>query len=361
MNCFDLWLADVKISNCEKTLLIRRFNDSQNLLYHISDNQIRNICSQKTIDTLLSTWNEDKYKKLCDNLLEKGIETVNITENIYPYRLKNINDAPFLLFYKGNIQKLNENKSAAIVGSRKSTYYGKNISNLISRELSTYNINIISGLAAGIDGFAHKSCLDAEGYTCAVLGSGIDVIYPKKNTDLYNDIGRKGCLLSEYMPGTPPYAYNFPYRNRIISGLSDIVIVIEAGYKSGSLITANAALNQGKDVMAVPGSVFSEMSKGTNELIKDGAYVFTCTDDILYLLGIDWKKKIKNNVSHINISADEQRVIKFIGSTPVHIDNIIKLSNIDIKQLYELLFELQLKNEIICLAGNYYAKIQNEL
>lgn len=351
----------MKISNFQKTLLIKKFNNSENLLYHITDSQIGNICLPKTADMLLSIWNENKYRNLYEYLLQKGISTVNITEDIYPYKLKNIDDAPFLLFYRGNIQKLNENKSVAIVGSRNFTYYGKNTANLISKELSTYNINIISGLAAGIDGFAHRSCLDSNGYTCAVLGSGIDIIYPKKHTVLYNDISARGCLLSEYMPGTPPYAYNFPYRNRIISGLSDVVIVIEAGYKSGSLITANTALNQGRDVMSVPGSIFSEMSKGTNGLIKDGAYVFTCIDDVLYLLGMDCSKKMKNNIVHSKLSSDEQKVISFIGSTPIHIDNIIKLSNIDIKQLYELLFELQLKNEIICLAGNYYAKIQNEL
>ena len=136
-------------------------------------------------------------------------------------------------------------------------------------------------MAKGIDTFAHESCLDNESYTCAVLGSGLDIIYPKQNLKIFNKIVEKGAVISEFVPGTPPYAYNFPQRNRIISALSDIIIVVEAGEKSGSLITANLALEQGKDVMAVPGSIFSYESKGTNKLIKDGAFPLTSANAIL--------------------------------------------------------------------------------
>ncbi len=186
---------------------------------------------------------------------------------------------------------LNEGYNISIVGSRKYSNYGKDVTKIICSDLCANNINIISGMAKGIDTFAHESCLNNEGYTCAVLGSGLDIVYPKENIKIFNKIVEKGCVISEFLPGTPPYAYNFPQRNRIISALSDIIIVIEAGEKSGSLITANLALEQGKDVMAVPGSIFSDESKGTNKLIKDGAFPLTCTNDIFNLIGIEMKNQ----------------------------------------------------------------------
>jgi DNA processing protein len=215
-------------------------------------------------------------------------------------------------------------------------------------------------MAKGIDYFANKSCLDNEGYTCAVLGSGLDIVYPKENLKIFNKIVRNGCVISEYLPGTPPYAYNFPLRNRIISALSDIIIVIEAGEKSGSLITANLALEQGKDVMAVPGSIFSNESKGTNKLIKDGAFPLTCVNDIFNLMGIEIKNEKKTTISSFN-SEIHKGIYSIINDSPLHINDIIRVTNIDIKQLYEVLFEMQIKNEILCLSGNYYVRVNNKI
>ena len=156
-----------------------------------------------------------------------------------------------------------------------------------------------------------------------------------------------------------PYSFNFPARNRIISALGDVILIVEAGYKSGSLITASSALEQGKDVMVVPGSIFSDQSRGANKLIKDGAYVFTAMEDIFDLLGIKNKSVGTNN--NINISSKEERIFSILSSDPIHIDDIIRITNVDIKQLYEVLFELQLKNAIMCLSGNYYVKINSTI
>ena len=150
-------------------------------------------------------------------------------------------DAPYMLFYKGDIKHLNENVNVSIVGSRKYTSYGENVANIISDSLCDNNISIVSGMARGIDSVAHLKCVQKNSYTCAVLGSGLDVIYPKENLKLYNKILENGCIISQFLPGTKPYAYNFPIRNRIISGLSSLIIIIEAGIKSGSLITATSA------------------------------------------------------------------------------------------------------------------------
>ncbi|KAA8675038.1 DNA-processing protein DprA, partial [Clostridium sp. HV4-5-A1G] len=310
----------------------------------------------KIYDELKKSWNEGRLKDLMEYSLEEGIETVNCCEKNYPYKLKNYDDSPAILFYKGDIDILN-NVSIAIVGARDCSLYGKNAALLIGREISANNLNIISGMARGIDSCAHRAAIENDGYTCAVLGSGIDVVYPRESRGLYEDILKKGCVISEFIPKTKPYPYNFPMRNRIISGLSDVVIVIEAGDKSGALITAGCALEQGKDVMAVPGSIFSPKSKGANNLIREGAYVFTCMEDLFQMLPVEYTKE--KCVKDHRLNAEEEKICKIIGHIPIHIDEICRVTDIDIKRLYELLFELQLKGEIICLQGNYYAKIED--
>ena len=360
MNIYDLWFASVKMSNKIKNYLLKNFKSTREIYIHSIFNRDSIFVSKdynKIYGELKKAWNRDKLESLLEYSLNEGIESVNSCAEKYPYRLKNYDDSPSVLFYKGNIDILN-NVSVAMVGARDCSLYGKNVALLIGREISMNNLNIISGMARGIDGCCHRAAVENGGYTCAVLGSGIDVVYPRENKKLYDDILKKGCILSEFIPQTKPYPYNFPMRNRIISGLSDLVIVIEAGNKSGALITAGCALEQGKDVMAVPGSICSSKSKGTNTLIREGAHVFTCMEDLFQILPVKYMKKryMKNH----RLNVDEEKICKFIGHIPVHIDEICRVTDIDIKRLYELLFELQLKDEIICLQGNYYAKIQDD-
>ncbi len=212
------------------------------------------------------------------------IEEISIDSEDYPKQLKEIYDPPLKLYVLGNKQLLKE-KGIAIVGSRKATEYGKNVAQQISKQLSEAGINIISGLALGIDSYAHLGTLQKEniGKTIAVLGSGLDKIYPKENIELARRIIKSGgCIVSEYPIGTSASKLNFPQRNRIISGLSKGVLVVEAGEKSGSLITADFALEQGREVFAVPGDINKENSKGTNDLIKQGAKIVTSYIDIMY-------------------------------------------------------------------------------
>ena len=360
MNIYDLWFASVRMSNKIKINIINRFSNIQEIYEkNIYDNNY--IYSVKKNDKiymeLKKAWNTEKLQNLMEYCLKEGIKTVNFYEEDYPERLKNYDDSPPVLFYKGNIKNLNNNLNVALVGARDCSFYGENITSLISKEVSINNINVISGMARGIDSCAHRASIESGGYTCGVLGSGVDVIYPSKNKKLYEDILQKGCVLSEFIPKTRPYAYNFPLRNRIISGLSDVIIIVEAGDKSGALITAGCALEQGKDVMAVPGSVFSSKSRGTNKLIRDGAHVFTCLQDLFQLLSLSYMNK--NYKKEDILNDKEEKILKIIGQIPRNIDEICRITNIDIKQLYELLFELQLKNKIICLSGNYYVKIES--
>lgn len=206
---------------------------------------------------------------------------IDLNSKYYPEKLKNINGKPRELYCLGNLELLNY-KSIAVIGSRNYSNYGKRAAMEFSYNLAKQNICIVSGMARGIDSFAHEATLKAKGKTIAVLGSGLDVIYPKESIKLYEDIIKNdGLIISEYLLGTPPRKQNFPARNRIISGLSDGVLVIEARKNSGTNITVDFALEQGKDVFVIPGDIYSKTSDGTNFLIKEGAIPVTDYKDIL--------------------------------------------------------------------------------
>lgn len=356
MNDYDIWFSMVKLPQNEKIKLIKEFKNSQNIWYYKKQQMILNY---KVNEALKLEWNQNEIDSIKRRISLNNISTVTINDELYPKKLRNYEDAPWIIFFRGDIKNINLFQSVAIVGARKCTVYGINAAKVIAKELSYNKINVISGMAKGIDTAAHISSIESNGYTCAVLGSGIDVIYPKDNKNLYNELVSKGAVISEFLPGTEPFAYNFPVRNRIISALSDIIIIVEADNKSGSLITANIALEQGKDVMAVPGSIFSNMSRGTNKLIKDGAYPLTSIEDIEEILGKKFNKKevVKSGI----LEGVTKKIYTILSNNPIHVDDIIRISNIDIKQLYEVLFELQLKNEIISLPGNYYAKLHSKI
>lgn len=355
MNNYELWLANAKISNNEKINLIKKYKTAESLWYHTIHNDYNGMDNSEAIKILKRGWNKEELDGIDVYIRKNGIKYVTYMDNKYPEKLRFIDNAPYILFYYGEIERLNQGSAVSLVGSRKCSPYGISVTKFITKDICANNISVISGMAKGVDSYAHKTVLENGGFTCAVLGCGIDIIYPKENRILYYEILKSGCIISEFMPGVQPLTYNFPLRNRIISALSDVVIIVEAGIKSGSLITASTAVDQGKDVIAVPGSIFSDQSQGTNRLIKDGAYPFTCLEDVYDLLGIkrvDDTERIKP-VRNEN----ENKIFNILTDSPLHIDDIIRMADIDIKLLYELLFEMQLRDEIMCLAGNYYVKM----
>lgn len=241
-------------------------------LFFLNESNIMEMCN-KSNDELIKRY--EKYMK------EKNILMVNITDKEYPKKLKNIYAPPITLFLKGNIELLNKN-IVAVIGCRIASKYGISTTRNLAYKLASKNIVIVSGLARGIDKVAHEGALRARGGTIAVLGSGVDVVYPPENIDVYKNIlDNNGLIISEYIVGTKATPENFPARNRIISGISDGVVVVEAKKKSGSMITVDFALEQGKNVYAVPGNICSINSEGTNELIKQGAKIVTSYEDIL--------------------------------------------------------------------------------
>jgi DNA processing protein len=283
-----------------------------------------------------------------ESLATLGFDVITIYDTDYPQELLDIPDSPMVLYKKGEILP-SDHISMGIVGSRKATNYGKWAAERFARELVNLGVTIVSGMAAGIDSIAHRTALENSGRTIGILGNGLDNTYPKSNSRLYKDAVDNGALISEFPPGTPPYNFHFPMRNRIISGLSLGVIVVEAQERSGSLITAHHALVQGKDVFAVPGNINSIYSKGTNMLIRDGAKPLLDMDDILEEVRELQLLKKTNDIDRLNeadLSETEKKVLDYLKEGPVHSDLIVLRSGLDIQTVISTLTILELKGII---------------
>lgn len=277
-----IWLASVEgLGPVKKLALLNKFK-SVKKIYNATEKEILKVdgMSDKIVQNMQKAKDAKLLEKYEKYILKNDIKIINISDDNYPAKLKNIYAPPITIFAKGDISLLNS-KSIAIVGSREPSKYGIYVAEKFSKELSKEGIAIVSGLAKGIDTFAHVGALSSFGKTIAVLGSGIDVVYPKENAKYYREISEKGLIISEYIVGTAPESKNFPQRNRIISGLSDGVLVVEARKNSGTMITTDFALEQGKELYVIPGNITSNLSAGTNNLIKEGAKLVTDVYEIL--------------------------------------------------------------------------------
>jgi len=295
-----------------------------------------------------------RIAELCRN---KGIDIIAFEDERYPQRLKTIKPLCPVLYVKGVIPKGIDGFSIAVVGTRRPTEYGFFCAKYIAQELADNGIIVVSGMAEGIDGAAQRQVLDNQGQTVAVLGSSADYPYPYINRDIYNRISKSGAIISEYPPITKPFRQNFPVRNRIISGLCAGTVVIEAGERSGALITAHWALEPGKDILAVPGEITSAQSAGTNLLIKDGAIMVTKAQDIIDyydgIYSINKKEIKKEKTSELEVSSEAQRVLSFLSKTPIHISELSERSQISIAELSVSIIELEIADKIICQAGGF--------
>lgn len=296
---------------------------------------------------------ETKAQEIIQKCNEKNIKVIYYTHSLYPKILKEIPDPPVVLYVKGNLPIKEE--SISVVGSRKFTSYGKIVTEKIVSELSELGINIISGLATGIDTIAHKTALKKDGFTTAVLGSGVDIIFPKENQKLYWEIVEKGCVISEYPPETKPTKYTFPQRNRIIAGLSYGTIVTEASETSGALITAKLANDYGRVVFSIPANINNPYAKGNNLLIKEGAVPLTELEDIKISIPFLFDKKEREETEDADISKEELLILNIL-SEPKHIDTLIEESNFSFDQISEILFNLELKDLVESKDGFYIRK-----
>ena len=314
--------------------------------------------SQQYYVKKINEFNLEFFKSQLDALV---INIISYDDEVYPSLLKEIEFPPLILYSYGQKELLQEPK-IAVVGPRDMTEYGEQACRFFSSELSP-ELTIVSGLALGIDAIAHQSALDKFGKTIAVLGCGVDVVYPKKNIELYDEIKQKGLLISEYPPGTQPNQYFFPQRNRIISGLCDAVLIVEASLKSGSLITARMALEQNRDVFAVPGSIFSAQAHGVHKLIQDGAKCVHEVQDIVGDVSIYYDlfkdKKESNKVDGkrdlMFENHNEQRLYDVLSQTPKSIDDLVKESGLFVTDLLPILTQFEFKAIVDVGAGQVYS------
>jgi DNA processing protein len=277
----------------------------------------------------------------------------------FPAILKKIYDPPVVLFVNGELRPEDEN-ALAVVGTRTPTEYGKIVAERLTAALVGHRVTIVSGLARGVDTVAHQTALKSGGRTVAVLGSGLDVIYPPENRRVAQEISQHGAVISEYFFGAKPDAVNFPRRNRIISGLTLGTIVVEAGESSGALITAQAALEHGREVFAVPGSIFSPKSLGPNRLIQEGAKLITSVDDILVELPQQYDMFSQSPIaapSAIQFNENEQKIMSLLSHEPVHIDLLSRQASMPASQLLAVLLDLEFKNAVKQLPGKFFVKL----
>ncbi len=309
-------------------------------------------------------------EKLLHYLEENGIGLVDISRDDYPGLLRQIYYPPLLLFKKG-IKNIGTGFNIAVVGSRRCTAYGREVAEDIGRNLSRLGITVVSGLAIGIDSCAHRGALKEKGGSIGVLGCGIDVIYPPENRTLFKNMQENGAIITEFFPGTPPLRQNFPVRNRIISGLCRGVVIIEAGEKSGAVITGETALRQDREVFAVPGSIFSTQSRGCHRLIKSGAKLVEGIDDILeelsqYFAGKhgNLKKEARSpepgsgeDPDKNGLSRDQRKVYDALRHKPGTLENIVRATGIEVKEALRILAALELKKLAYEDSSGKYIKV----
>lgn len=345
----------LRIVNIKDNIILRLMNSFEEYqdIFKLSDEQLR--IYFKLDEITISLLHKSKDVDLKNEILKLkklGINIISLKDENYPIGLKNISQPPVFLYYIGDINILQGN-IIGVVGTRRPTIYGKKVCEKITSELVDSNIFTVSGLAYGIDAVCHKTTLEKNGKTIAVVGSGLDVPYPTENKKYWVEIAKEGLLISEFPLGTPPFAHNFPKRNRIIVGLSKGIIVIESKEKGGSLITASLALEEGRDVFAVPGDINSPASVGTNNLIKDScAKLITCGEDVLKEFGWEIKKEDK---IELNLSNDELKIYNSLIKEK-SLDELIIITGIKPKVLLAILMDMEINGYILSVSGGKYIR-----
>lgn len=339
------------VGNIKFKTLLKKFKTAS-AVWKAADNSLKDIFGAKTLESFNAyrlKVDPQTYVKSVEN---KEIAVITLLDKDYPARLSEIYDPPAVLYMKGQL-KSEDNLAFAVVGTRKITSYGREVTSSLVAQLSRFGLSIVSGLARGVDALAHKVALENGARTIAVLGSGVDIIYPTENLNLSRQISKNGCLISEVPPGVGPTRGYFPARNRIISGLSIGVLITEAGEESGSLITANCALEQNREVFAVPGPIYSQLSKGPASLIKQGAKLVTGVDDIVEELNLEPKHIAKDSVE--GKTSEEKKVMALLEGEIKHIDELLRETGFRADKLASLLLTMEIDGLVKNLGGGNYS------
>jgi len=315
--------------------------------------------NEKLVDNLLKARSQVSLEKVWERLQAQGIQVLIWDDEAYPRRLKEIDQPPPVLFLRGDLLPEDE-WAVAIVGTRRVTAYGRQVAEELSGTLARNGVTVVSGMALGVDSAAHQAALNAGGRTIAVFGTGVDQIYPPQNRRLAEQISQQGALLSDYPLGTPPDGVNFPPRNRIISGLSLAVVVVEAGLTSGALITASFAAEQGRDVFAVPGNINAPQSLGANRLIQDGAHPLLNPQDVLEALNLTMLTEHRTARNVLPTDPVEKQVYAVLGTEPLHVDEIRQRADMPIAQVSATLALMELKGMVRQVGGMNYVAVREQ-
>lgn len=311
--------------------------------------------NRRALGNFLEVRRSTDLDQLVTGLDRAGVRALSWESPDYPVLLAQIPDPPPVLYVRGELAP-EDDWSVAMVGTRKATSYGREVTRRLAGELARNGVTVVSGLARGIDGIAHRTALEAGGRTIAVLGSGLDVIYPAEHRSLAREIAQHGAVVSDYPLGTKPEASNFPPRNRIISGLSLGTIVIEAGFRSGALITADFALDHGREVFAVPGSILSSGSAGCNRLLRDGAHVLTEARDVLEVLHLDQVPEKQAARLALPENPVEAALFESLSAEPRHLDAVVRSSGIPVEVVSSTLVMMELKGMVRQVGSLQYVR-----
>ncbi|MCA9858327.1 MAG: DNA-processing protein DprA [Thermomicrobiales bacterium] len=332
---------------------LREYFGSLDAAWRAGERDLRQILDERALRAVLTARASVEPELVLDRIAKSGAGIVTVLDDAYPRILREIPSPPPVLYYRGTLPDADE-RSIAIVGTRRATSYGREVTSRLASELAAAGIGIVSGLAKGIDGVAHRAALDAGGRTFAVLGSGVDVIYPHEHRQLAERTVESGALISDYPPGTRPDAPNFPPRNRIISGLSLATVVVEAPARSGALITVGFAADQGRDVYAVPGSILSPASDGTNRLLRQGALPLTSATDLLEDLNLAPPGAAPAAQLEFPMTDDERAMYARVTSEPQHIDELAYSAGLSIAAASALMTMLELKGLVANAGGQHF-------
>lgn len=357
---YEYWLASMHGISNKKKQKLREYMKSAQAVYYIEETELKsiNFLTEEDKNVLRIAQNMTSFEKEWEGLAKRGIWMALCFEEKYPKRLLSIEDMPYVIYGKGSLPK-EGGISVAMVGARNCTTYGELYAGRFAKALTEAGAQIISGLARGIDGASQRGALTGGGKTFAVMGCGVDVCYPQEHIGLYMDIlEHGGGILSELPPGTKPLPFHFPKRNRIISGLSDYVLVMEAKEKSGSLITADMALEQGRDVWALPGPLNSELSRGCNMLIRQGAGILVSPETLLADLKLSNVNFLENQAETKKmLETEENMVYSSVGLYPKSIGELIDETKLSVTEIMRLLVGLELKGYIKEITKNHYIRI----
>lgn len=339
--------------------LLEHFGDAQTAWYADPAELRKAGLSPKIVEELIRVRSSISLDRIMERLEKLGIQALTWEEAAYPRLLRNIEQPPPVLYVRGSLLAEDE-WAVAIVGTRRVSHYGRQTTEAIASFLASNGLTIVSGLARGVDAIAHQVALRHHGRTIAVLGNGLDIIYPPEHAKLAEAIIANGALVSDYPPGTEPLSVNFPPRNRIISGLALATVIVEAGTTSGALITAKFAADQGRDVFAVPGNITSPLSQGTNRLIQEGAFPVLDPKDILEALNLNMIAEQKT--ARVNLPADpvEAQIYQLLSAEPVHIDEISALADQPIEMISAALAMMELKGLVRQVGGMHYVAVREQ-